>query len=152
MERFGQHPEQVDRLAGGDRGQGEERVLLVAAEDVPGHVLGRRHVLQGRVGKDLPRGLGLRDLVEQAVLERRVDLEGVPEADLPVLEAGVERQPLVDELGREDGRRLFDRVGGRQVVVLAGVDHDARDRVDAAREVLVDRASAAGLMSRKMMP
>ncbi len=34
VEGLGQHPEEVDRLPGRDRGQREERVLLVAAEDV----------------------------------------------------------------------------------------------------------------------
>ena len=92
VQRLGQHAEQVDRLPGRDRGQHEERVLLVAAEDVARHVLGRRHVLERRVGEDLARRLGLRDLVEQAVLELGVDLEGVAEADLPVLEARVLRE------------------------------------------------------------
>ena len=35
---------------------------------------------------------------------------------------------LVDELRGEDRVRLFDGVGGRQVVVLAGVDDDAAPR------------------------
>ena len=138
MEGLGQHPEEVDRLPGRDRGQREERVLLVAAEDVAGHVLGGRHVLERRVGEDLAGRFGLCDLEEETVLQLRVDLEGVPEADLPVLEAGVLREALVDELGGEDRRGLLDGVGGRQVVVLARVDDDPGDGVDPAGKVLVD--------------
>ena len=67
-----------------------------------------------------------------------IDLERVAESDLPALEPGVEGEPLVDELRGEDGGRLLDGVGRRQVVVFARVDDDAGRRVDAAREVLVD--------------
>ena len=141
MQGLGQHAEQVDRLIRGNRGQREQRVLLVAAEHVSGHVLRRRHVLQRRVGKDLPRRLSLGDLEEKSVFERRVDLERVPESDLPVLETGVEREPLVDELRGEDRGCLFDRISRRQIVVLAGIDHDARRGVDPSRETLVDEGS-----------
>ncbi len=47
-------------------------------------------------------------------------------------------EELVQELGNRDGVRGVHGVGGRQVVVLAGVDHDARAGVDLAREALVD--------------
>ena len=80
--------------------------------------------LSGASGKISRAASRLRDLVKQAVLELGVDLEGVAEADLPVLEARILREPLVDELRGQHGGRLLDGVGGRQVVVLAGVDHD----------------------------
>jgi hypothetical protein len=38
--------------------------------------------------------------------------------------------------------RLLDRVGGRQVIVLAGVDDDAAPGDDAARDVLIDERPA----------
>ena len=49
-----------------------------------------------------------------------------------------EGEALVQELAREDRVRLLDRVGRRQVVVLAGVDDDAGPGVDHPAELLVD--------------
>ena len=61
-----------------------------------------------------------------------------PEAELPVLEAGLLGEVLVEELARRDRVRGLDGVGGGEVVVLAGVDDDAGAGVDLAAEALVD--------------
>ena len=53
-------------------------------EQVAVHVPRRRHVLDRAVGEQLARQLRLRPLVQQPVLDRRVDLERVAERDLLV--------------------------------------------------------------------
>jgi hypothetical protein len=97
-----------------------------------------RHVLERRVWEALTRELRLREAKQKAVFEVGVDLVRVAEADLRVGHPRRARELFVDELRGEHGRRLFHGVGRGQVVVLAGVDHDARARVEHAREVLVD--------------
>ena len=128
---------------GGDAGEVEHRVVHVAVEDVAGLELGRRHPLDGVPVEDLPDQLRLRHLEEEAVLDPGVDLEGVAEAHLLFAEAGALGERLVDELRGEDGVRLLHRVGGGEVVVLAGVDDDAAPRDDPAREVLIARRCGA---------
>jgi hypothetical protein len=49
-------------------------------------------------GEHLPDELRLRELPEEAVLERGVDLVGVPEAELLFAQAGAEAERFVDEL------------------------------------------------------
>ena len=120
-------------------------------EDVAGHVFGRRHVFQRRVGEDLARELRLRDLEEKAVLEVGIDFVGVAQDRSGVGHAGAMRELFVDELRREHGRRLFHRIGGREIVVFAGVDDDAGVRIEHAAEVLVDERPLM-LMSRNRMP
>ena len=73
-----------------------------------------------------------------AVRQVRVDLEGVPEAELPVLEAGLLGEVLVEQLATRHRVRGLDRVGGGQVVVLAGVDDDPGAGVHLPAEPLVD--------------
>ena len=108
-------------------------------KDVARHELGGRHVLQGGLGEDLPGHLGLSELVEEAVLPRGVDLEGVAQALLLLGEPGAQGELLVEELAGQDRVGLLHRVRRGQVVVLARVDDDAREGVDPAGEALVDQ-------------
>src|SRR5690606_28774705 len=71
----------------------------------------------------------------------RVDLEGMPEPELPVLETGLLGEVLIEQLADRDGMRCLHRVGGGEGVVLAGVDDDAGACVDLTREPLVDKGS-----------
>ena len=71
----------------------------------------------------------------------RVDLERVPETELPVLEAGLLGEVLVEQLAVRDRVRGLHRVGGGEVVVLAGVDDDPGAGVDLAAEALVDEGA-----------
>ena len=112
-------------LLRGDADEVEHRVVDVREEDVAGLVLGRRHPLDGVPVEDLPHELRLRDLEEEAVLEPRVDLVTRARALSAPREPRAHGEGLVDELAREDGVRLLDRVGRGEVVVLAGVDDDA---------------------------
>ena len=70
-----------------------------------------------------------------------VDLEGVPEADLRVRQTGLLGEELVEQLAHRDRVRRLDRIGGRQVVVLAGVDDDAGAGVHLTRIPLVHKGS-----------
>ena len=119
---LGRHPDRLDALAGRDRDEVEQRVGRVRAVQVAVHVPRRRHVLDRAVREQLARELRLGPLEQQAVLDGRVDLERVAERDLLVGHARVERELAVDELRGRHRRRRLDRVGGAQVVVLAGVD------------------------------
>ena len=67
-----------------------------------------------------------------------VDLEGVPQTELPVLEARLLGEVLVQQLAGGHRVRGLDGVGGGQVVVLAGVDDDAGAGVHLSAEPLVD--------------
>ena len=82
VDALGHHADQQDRLVGHQPAQVEERVQQVAGEDVAGHVLGRRHVLQRRVREQLADQLRVRQLEQERVRHRRVDLERVPEPEL----------------------------------------------------------------------
>ena len=119
----------------------EEAVEQVAAEDVAGHVLRRRHPLQRRVREELAGEQRVRELEPEAVGELGVDLEGVPEAELPVLEPGLLGEVLVEQLAHGDGVRGLDGIRGREVVVLAGVDDDPGAGVHLAAEALVDEGA-----------
>ena len=55
----------------------KECILYVTTEDVSGHKLRRRHILEWSLGEDLTRHLSLRQLVEEAVFSHRIHLEGV---------------------------------------------------------------------------
>ena len=138
---LGHHPDQQDALAGERPGQVEEPVEQVAAEHVAGHVLGRRHPLQRRVREELAGQQRVRQLQPEGLLALGLDLEGVPEAELPVLEAGLLGQGLVEQLADGDGVRLVDGVGGGEVVVLAGVDDDPGAGVHHPAEPLVDEGA-----------
>ena len=63
------------------------------------------------------------------------------QAELPVLEAGLLGEVLVEELAGRHGVRGVDGVGGGEVVVLTGVDDDAGAGVDLAAEPLVDEGA-----------
>ena len=67
----------------------------------------------------------------------RVDLEGVPEADLRLRDTGREREGAVHERGGDDRMPGLVRRRRGQVVVLAGVDDDPGATVDHAAHVLV---------------
>ena len=84
---LGHHADEQDALAGQRAGEVEEAVEQVAAEHVAGHVLGRRHPLQRRVGEQLAGQQRVGQLQPERVRQGRVDLEGVAEPELPVLEA-----------------------------------------------------------------
>ena len=119
----------------------EEAVEQEALEDVAGHVAGRRHPLERRVGEQLAGQHRVGELEAERVGDVGVDLEGVSEAELPVLEAGLLGEVLVEELADGDRVRGLDGVGGGEVVVLAGVDDDAGAGVDLAAEALVDEGA-----------
>ncbi len=138
---LGHHPDQQDALAGERPGEVEEAVEQVAAEDVAGHVLGRRHPLQRRVREERPGQQRVGQLEPERLLPVRVDLERVPEAELPVLEAGLLGKRLVEQLADGDGVRLVDGVRGGEVVVLAGVDDDPGAGVHHPAEPLVDEGA-----------
>ena len=135
---LGHHPDQQDALAGERPDQVEEAVEQVAAEDVAGHVPGRRHPLQRGLGEQVAGQHRVGELEAERVGDVGVDLERVPEAELPVLEAGLLGEVLVEQLAGGDGVRGLDGVGGGEVVVLAGVDDDAGAGVHLAAEALVD--------------
>ena len=138
---LGHHADQQDPLAGQRPDQVEEAVEQVAAEDVAGHVLGRRHPLQRGVREQLAGQQRVGQLEPERVGQVRVDLEGVPQPELPVGQAGLLGEVLVQQLA--DGHRVrgLDRVGGREVVVLAGVDDDPGPGVHLAGEPLVDEGA-----------
>ena len=138
---LGHHADQQDALAGERADEVEEPVEQVALEDVAGHVPGRRHPLQRRVGEQLAGEHRVGELEAERVGHVGVDLERVAEAELPVLEAGLLGEVLVEELARRDRVRRLDGVGGGEVVVLAGVDDDAGAGVDLAAEALVDEGA-----------
>src|SRR5665647_480959 len=141
VQGLGEHPQQHDLLAGEDAGEVEHTVDDVALEDVTRHVLGGRHVLERIAGEELADELRIGDLVHDLVGRGRVDLEGMPETDLPGLKVGTQREGLVDEVGADDRVALLEGVGRGEVVVLAGVDDDAGAGVDQAAEVLVDEGA-----------
>ena len=151
MQGLREHAEEHDLLAGEDADEVEHAVDDVALEDVAGHVLGGRHVLERVAGEQLPDELRVGDLVDDLVGRRGVDLERVAEADLPRLEVGAQGEGLVDEVRADDRVALLEGVGGREVVVLAGVDDDAGARVDQARRYWSTNVRCM-LMSRKRMP
>ena len=138
MDALGHHADEQDGLVGHHPGQVEERVEQVAGEHVAGHVLGRRHVLQRRIGEQLPDQLGMGQLEQERVRHLGVDLERVPQAELGVGEPRLAAEVLVQQLRHHHGVRRVHRVGGGQVVVLAGVDDDAGPRVHLPGEPLVD--------------
>ena len=138
---LGHHPDEQDPLAGQRAGQVEEAVEQVAAEHVAGHVPGRRHPLQRRVREQLAGQQRVRELHPERVRDVGVDLEGVAQAELPVLEAGLLAEVLVEQLAGGDRVRGLDGVGGGEVVVLAGVDDDPGPRVDLPAEALVDEGA-----------
>ena len=112
-------------------------LLDVAAEDVAGHELCRRHVLQRGLGEYLAGHLGLGQLQQEAVLEHRVHLEGVSESHLLLGQSGDKGQLLVDDIGGEHGMGGLHGIGCSQVVVLSGVDDHSCKSVDDPREELV---------------
>jgi hypothetical protein len=87
-------------------------------------------------------GMYLSDLQQEAVFEIRVDLVRVAQADLRVRHPGAMRELLVDKLRSQHRRRLLDGVGGREIVVLAGVDNNPGLGVEHARKMLVDERAA----------
>ena len=134
VDGLGHHAQQVDLLTGQDSHHVEQGVLHLAAEDIAGHELRGGHVLQGRLGEDLAGHLGLRQLIQEAVLHIGVDLEGVAQTLLLLGQAGPQGEGLVEELGGQHGMRLLHGVGRREVVVLAGVDDHAGIGVDRTGE------------------
>ena len=115
----------------------EQRVLYVPAEDVSRHVLCRRHIFEGRFGKNLTRHLRLSKLHQKAVFDGGVDFKGVPQTHLLLGDACKGGKLLVEKLRGEHGVRFLYGVGGGQIVVLARVDNDSRISVDDARKELV---------------
>ena len=138
---LGHHPDQQDALVGERADEVEEAVEEIALEHVAGHVPRGRHPLERRLREQVARQHGVGELEAERVGHLGVDLEGVAEAELPVLEAGLLGEVLVEELAGGDRVRGLDRVGGGEVVVLAGVDDDAGAGVDLAAEALVDEGA-----------
>ena len=64
-----------------------------------------------------------------------------PEAELPVSEPCLLRERLVQQLADRDGVRGVHRVGGGEIVVLAGVDDDPGAGVHLPGEALVDECA-----------
>ncbi len=93
----------------------------------------------GSLGEDLPGHLGLRQLIEEAVLQHRIDLKGVAQTHLLLGQAGQQGQLFVDQVGSQHRVSLLDRVGCGEVVVLARVDDYAGEAVDYARHILIDQ-------------
>ena len=142
LDGLAEHAEQLDRLLGRHADEVEHRVVHVREEDVACLVLGGRHPLDGVPVEDLANQLRLRDLEQERVFQPGIDLVGVAEPHLLLAQAGPQGEGLVDELARQDGVRLLDRVGGRQVVVLARVDDDAGPGDEPPRHVLIDERPA----------
>ena len=97
---LGHHADQQDALAGQRADEVEEAVEQVAAEHVAGHVPGRRHPLQRRVREQLAGQQRVGQLQPERVRQVGVDLEGVAQAELPVLEARLLGEVLVEQLAR----------------------------------------------------
>ena len=135
---LGHHPDQQDALPGECTGEVEEAVEQVATEHVAGHVPRGRHPLQRCRREQLAGEQRVGQLHPERVRQVRVDLEGVSEPELPVLETGLLGEVLVEQLARGHRVRGLDRVGGGEVVVLAGVDDDAGAGVHLPAEPLVD--------------
>ena len=76
---------------GPDADDVEQCILNVATEDVAGHELGGRHILEGGFREDFTGHLCLRQFEEEAVLQHRVHLEGVAEAHLFFGKTGQQR-------------------------------------------------------------
>ena len=138
---LGHHPDQQDALPGERAHEVEEAVEQVAAEHVAGHVPGRRHPLQRRLREQVAGQHRVRELEPERVGDLGVDLERVAQPELPVLEPRLLGEVLVEELAGGDRVRGVDRVGGGEVVVLAGVDDDPGAGVDLAAEALVDEGA-----------
>ena len=113
----------------------------MAAEDVAGHELRGRHVLQGSVGEDLSCHLRLGQLQQEAVFGHGIHFECVAQTHLPFLDVGQNSELFVDHLGSQNGVRRFDRVVGRQVVIFAGVEDNAAVADDDSGEELVYNGS-----------
>ena len=80
-------------------------------------------------------------LEPEAVGQGGVDLEGVPQAELPVLKARLLGEVLVEELAHSHGVRGLDGISRREVVVLARVDDDPGPRMHLTRKPLVHKGS-----------
>src|SRR5690242_9494875 len=74
---LGQDREQLDVLAGRDADEVEHRADRVRAEDVPGDVLGGRHVLDRAAREELADEERQGPLVDDLAREVGIDLEGV---------------------------------------------------------------------------
>ena len=114
----------------------------MTAKDVAGHMPGRRHVFDGIARKQVADELRRSDLVQQVIGRGRVDFEGVTQAQLLRWDTRDLRETLVDELRGNHGMFRFERVVGRQIVILTCVDDDTGGSVDAAREKLVDQRAS----------
>ena len=83
----------------------------------------------------------MRELQPKLLRKRRVDLERVPEAELPVRQPGLEPEALVEQLAHDHRVCRVNRVRGGQVVVLAGVDDNAGTRMDLSTKPLIDKCT-----------
>ena len=138
---LGHHSDQQNALTGESASEVEEPVEQVTPEDVTGHVLGRRHPLERSVGEQSTGEHRVGELEAERVGDLRVDLERVPEPELPILEAGLLREVLVEQLAHRHGVRGVDGVCRGEVVVLTRVDDDPGTCVDLAAEPLVDECA-----------
>ena len=121
--------------------QVKQRILQMSFEDVAGHKLGRRHVLQSGLGEDFSCHLRLCQLHQETVFRIRVHFEGVAQTHLLFGNVCQHCKLLVDELRCRYRVRCFDSIVGREVIILAGVEDDAAVADDYAGHVLIDQRS-----------
>ena len=138
MYGLGKHTEKVQLLAGQYGDHVEERILYMAAENVAGHELSRRHVFKRRIWEYFARHLRLGKLKQEGILHGGIHFKRMAKAHLLFPHAGFPCEGFVYELGREHGVRGNDGVVSGQVVILARVDYNAGIAVYNAGEVLVN--------------
>ena len=110
----------------------------MATEDVAGHELRGRHILQRGLGEDLTGHLCLCQFVQEGIFHSGVHFKGVAQAHLLFTHAGPQGEGFVQELGSQHSVGAGDSIVGGQVVVFARVDDDTGIAVDDTGEVLVD--------------
>ena len=82
MDGLGRHTQQLDTLVRPNTDDVEQGVLNVAAEDIAGHELCGRHVLERGLRENLAGHLRLREFQQETVLQARIHLESVTQAHL----------------------------------------------------------------------
>ena len=133
------HTKQLNALVCPDANHVEQSILNMAAEDVAGHELCGRHILQRCLREDFAKHLSLRQFQQEAVFQRRVHFKGVTQTHLLFGETCQKSKLFVDEVGGKHCVSLLYSVGGGEVVVLAGVDDNACIAVYYAAHELVNK-------------
>src|SRR5207249_3589747 len=81
------------------------------------------------------------NLMQEVIRGRRIYLKGVSKPHLLRWNTRDLREPFVDELRGHDGMLSFEGIGGRQVVILAGIDDDASGSINASRKKLINKGA-----------